>query len=205
MLIIMPQDPILREGIPELEMQRKYRLTYSYLKKFESHLRGRSGYKKYFKSRGPFYSIYNVNTSTFSPHKVVWRDMGSTMQTAVVSASDLRGTIPEHHVMFISTKTAEEAHFICGVLNSSPVRLTVAGYTTNTGMSTHVASVIALPRFSARTAVHRRISELSQQCHAHANEHLALSLIERDLDDAVSEMFSISETELGLIRAGLSR
>ena len=100
--VIIPQDKITREGIPEEEMRRKNRLTYSYLAKFKSQLSNRAGYVKYFKDKGsPFYSIYNVSHETFSPHKVVWRDMGIGMQAAVVSRSEENAPIPEHHVMFI--------------------------------------------------------------------------------------------------------
>ncbi len=66
--IILAQDPQARKGIPETEMKRRCPKTFAYLKQFEGDpkkplrgtLRGRSGYRKYFKSSDPFYSLYNV-------------------------------------------------------------------------------------------------------------------------------------------------
>ena len=97
-------------------MQRKYRLTYSYFLKFAKPLRQRADYKKFFEEQGgAFYSVYGVSTATFAPHKVVWRDMGSIVQAAVISRSEPRGAIPEHHVMFVATRSEDEAHFSLSV------------------------------------------------------------------------------------------
>jgi hypothetical protein len=136
----------------------------------------------------------------------MWRDMGVGMQAAVISEVDGKGPIPEHHVMFVSTRTAVEAHFLCALLNSTPVSLTVAGYTTNTGMSTHVASIIALPRFSASNPVHQTLAELSVQSHAAVavQDNASVSPLEQQIDEQVAELFSITESELSLARDGLA-
>lgn len=168
--IIIPQDPGTRKGIPVPQIKRDARRTYTYLAKFEDELRNRSGYKKYFRDTDPFYSIYNVDGKTFAPHKVAWRDMGDTIQAAVIGQSSGIIVCPEHHVMFIPVKSDDEAHFICGMSNSSVVRLVVAGYTTTTGISTHVADLIKIPKYDDEDAVHKQIAKLSLACHQAAEE-----------------------------------
>ena len=199
----MPQDPVERIGFPEEELQRKAPLTFSFLKKFEKSLRARSGFKKYFKSEGPFYSIYNISEATFAPHKVVWRDMGSRIQAAVVSLGDDDEIIvPEHHVMFVPARSADEAHFLCGLLNSAPVALAVAAYTTTTGMSTHVASVIALPKYSRNDGDHKALGDLARKC-AKATKPEELSSLEKDIDIVAARIFSISANELSNVHRAL--
>ena len=89
--IILAQDPQTRKGIPEAEMKRRWPKTYAYLKQFEGSrrkpkrgtLRGRSGYRQYFKPSDPFYSMYNVGPYTMAEWKVVWREQSSLFQAAL--------------------------------------------------------------------------------------------------------------------------
>jgi len=101
----------------------------------------------------------------------------------------------------------EEAHFLCAILNSTPTSLTVAGYTTNTGMSTHVASIIALPWFSAANSHHRRAVDLSQQAHfaTAGGDRDQIQRLERLIDSEVGQIFSVSDSQLQLARDGLSQ
>jgi len=203
--MIMPQDPDSRSGISEDLMRRRFPRAYRYLRQFEDRLRQRADYIKWFEPKGaPFYSIYGISNNTLSQYKVVWRDMGNRVQAAVVSREGSNGVIPEHHVMFISTSSEEEAHFLSAILNSSPVCLTVAGYTTNTGMSTHVASTIALPKFGPRNPLHRTLADLSAQCHALARADADLDPIEDRIDESVSDLFSITSDQLSSVKAGLT-
>jgi hypothetical protein len=108
--------------------------------------------------------------------------------------------------MFIPARSADEAHFLCALLNSAPIRLTVAAYTTNTGMSTHVASVIALPRFSKSNPLHRQLADLSRRCHTAVEDDNAASLSrdETFIDEQVAALFSISADELSMAAATLA-
>jgi hypothetical protein len=65
----MVQDPKRRLGYDEPWLKVQYPLTYAYLKEFETILRERSGYKKYFDpQKDPFYSMYDVSDYTFAPY-----------------------------------------------------------------------------------------------------------------------------------------
>jgi hypothetical protein len=73
-------------------------------------------------------------------------------------------------------------------------------------MSTHVASIIALPRFSASNPVHQTLAELSVQSHAAVavQDNASVSPLEQQIDEQVAELFSITESELSLARDGLA-
>jgi len=192
-------------GIPEADMKRKFPKTYVYLQKFEKELRQRSGFKTYFKPLDPFYSIYNVGPYTLAPWKVVWRDMGSRIQVAVVGSHDGKVVCPEHHVMAISLQDATEAHYICSVLMSAPVHLVVAAYTTTTGISTHVLENVALPTFKPGDAAHAHLADLSERCHTAAaqNDTAALAGLQAQVDQAAAKLWGIDGPELAAIQQAL--
>ena len=83
------------------------------------------------------------------------------LQVAVIGKSDGKPICPEHHVMAVPLDNEPEAHYLCAVLMSSPVQLLVAGYTTTTGMSTHVLAAAGdVPPEPTRTASAVRSREL---------------------------------------------
>lgn len=123
--IILSQDPHKRTGIPEKTMKLQYPKSYSYLKNFEQKLRNRSGYKSYFRSTDPFYSVYNVGPYTLSPWKIVYKDLTEVFQCAVIGSSDdpcLRSkpVLPDVTSRFIGFDKKNEAHFVAALLNSHP-------------------------------------------------------------------------------------
>ena len=129
---ILTQDPETRKGIPENEMKRRYPKTYAYLKQFEGNpqspargtLRARSGYRQYFRSSDPFYSIYNVGHHTLAPFRVVWR--GQVAPSLNVSVSSLgennRPILNDQTAYSVPFESEAEAHYVAALLNSSPVR-----------------------------------------------------------------------------------
>ena len=164
--IILSQNPETRQGIDEKVMRKKYPCAMDYFKLFEDLLGKRAAYRKYFRNqRAPFYSMFNVGPYTTAPWKAIWKDMGKTIVSAVISSQDGTLVLPEHHVMFVGLDDEQEAHYVCAVLNSSLVQLAVSSYTTTTGISTHVLDFIRIPRFDGRNKAHRRLADLSKRCH----------------------------------------
>lgn len=203
--IILAQDPQTRTGIPEIGMKRQYPKTYAYFKLFEEQLRQRSGYRRYFKPTNPFWSVYNVGPYTLAPWKVVWRDMGTDIQAAVVQKYDSAIVLPEHHVMFVSLDELTEAHFLAGALSSAPSRSVVSAYTTLTGMSTHVLENVSIARFNPNNALHLRIAHLSECCHdAKANgDKSTITALESEIDETAAQLWGITENELKAIQDAL--
>jgi hypothetical protein len=197
--MLLTQDAQTRTGISETIMKRSYPKLYAYLKSFESILRKRSGFKKYL-AKEPFYSIYNFGSQHLARNKVVWRDMGSAIQCAVISGPE--AVCPEHHVMFVSTDSEDEAHYLCGSLMNSFAKLVIAGYTTTTGISTHVLGVIAIPKYDA-SKVHKAIAKQSRAAHTateDGDEH-SLRRAQEALDSAAEALWKCKPGEGALVRA----
>ena len=192
-------------GIPETEMKRQYPKTYAYFKQFEGPLRQRSGYRKFFKPTDPFWSMYNVGPYTLAPWKVVWRDMGTDIQCAVVHEYDSAIILPEHHVMFVSLDESSEAYFLAGTLSSAPSRSVISAYTTLTGISTHILENVSIARFDPNNALHLRIAHLSECCHdAKANgDESTITALESEIDKASAQLWDITENELKAIQDAL--
>jgi SAM-dependent methyltransferase len=129
--ILVTQDPGTRTGYDEGWMRMQLPNTYTYLKRFEKLLRGRSGYRKYFDAtKDPFYSLYDVADYTFTEHKVLWPEVGHTARVAFANAVDdgylgKKASVPDHTVIMIPTHDQPEAAYITGLLNSSPAQLVI--------------------------------------------------------------------------------
>lgn len=202
--ILVVQDPQTRKGYTESMMRQKYPNLYSYLKRFESELRNRSGFKLYFDPKtDPFYSMYNVADYTFAPHKLVWREQASDFTVAVVGSKDGKPIIPDHKLMLVPFDDENEAHFVCVLLSSVIARLVVKSYVIETSTSTHVLENIAIPKYDSSNALHLRLASLSQQAHALTAEGRDVSAIEADIDLAAAELWGISTKELEEIRKSL--
>ena len=95
-------------GIPEAEMKRRWPKTYAYLKQFEGSpekpergtLRGRSGYRQYFKPSDPFYSMYNIGPYTMAEWKVLWPEVGHSVRASVSGPSTVekKSSLPDHTI-----------------------------------------------------------------------------------------------------------
>ncbi|HEY2032756.1 MAG TPA: N-6 DNA methylase [Rhizomicrobium sp.] len=195
--ILFVQDAENKIGITESKLKKDAPKLFSYLKLFEGDkgakkkgtLRGRKLFQRYFSPDDPFYTMYNIGPHTLAKHKVVWRDMGLTVQAAVVTGE----VCPEHHVMFVPTRSDDEAHYICAVLMSTPCKLAIAAYTTNTGKSTHVTEHIKLPRYSNSNNLHGRIAQISKECHKRVERGNDLLDLQDTLDRAVASLWGLSE------------
>ena len=189
-------------GIPEAEMKRCWPKTYGYLKQFERELRCRSGYKKYFKPTDPFYSIYNVGPYTTAEWKVLWPEVGHSVRASVSGPSPVekaKPALPDHTIVAVSCGSESEAYFVAGMLNSSPAHLAVAAYIV-LHPSPHIMENIAVPQFKKTDKLHKRVANLSRQCHVAANDEDRLVALEADIDEAAAKIWGITNTELKAIQ-----
>ncbi|MEN2993338.1 MAG: DNA methyltransferase [Bacteroidia bacterium] len=203
------------KAIPENEMQLTYPHTYGYLKHFESMLRARAAFKRYFTRKdkksghivetGPFYSMFNVGDYTFAPWKVVWQYISSDFTVAVVGSSEGKPIVPNEKVMLIPCRNSEEAHYLCALLNSSVVRLYIRGFFIQTQIAPHVIQKISLLEFEANNALHQRLLSLSQAAHGavEAGNTAQLEQIEAEIDEAVANLWGLTPRELEAMRESL--
>ena len=197
-------------GIPESEMKLQWPKTYAYLKKFEGDpkkpkrgtLRGRSGYRQYFKETDPFYSMYNVGPYTMAKWKVLWPEVGHSVRASVSGPSTvekMKPSLPDHTIVAVSCGSENEAYFIAGMLNSSPAFVAVAAYIV-LHPSPHIMKNIAVPRYKTTDSVHERLANLSHQCHVGAKNKSQLTALEAQVDKAAAEVWGISDAELKAIQ-----
>jgi len=200
--IILAQDPVVRKGIPVTEMQMKYPRTYSYLKLFEPPLRRRAGYRKYYKSSDPFYSMYDVGSYTLSPWKVIWKHTGvqSLMRTCVSTGE----WIEDQKIILVPCETEKESHYLCALMNSIVVFAVIKNYI-GLDASPHVMDYVAIPGFKSSDELHKRLAELSEQAHQAAAEgdKKKVAEIEAKIDQAAAQLWGITNPELAAIQKAL--
>jgi methylase of polypeptide subunit release factors len=206
---LMVQDPEKRRGYDENWLAVTYPKTYAYLKRFENELRQRSGYRRYFRETDPFYSIFNVGDYTFAPYKVVWPNIGSEIAAAVVSKQAGKAIVPQHIVTLLACVLETEAHYVCGMLNSSPFNFAVQSYSQRGGKSFGTPQVlenVRVPKYDPANPTHLALSDLSQQAHAAtaAGEAARVREIEAEVDWLAAKLWGLTDAELREIQESLA-
>ena len=201
----MVQDPAKRTGYASDWLSALYPKTYAYLKHFEEPLRSRSGYNRYFDEHDPFYSMFNVSDYTFAPHKVVWREQAAALTAAVLTSEDQQTIVPDHKLMLVALESADEAHFLCAMLNSSPAQFAVLSYSVSIQMDTHILENVCVPVFEPGNHNHRRLANLSVQAHAAtaAGDAARVQKIEAEIDGFAARLWGLTDEELWEIQESL--
>ena len=200
--ILMVQDPQARRGMNIDLLQRDFPRTYAYLKEFESFLRSRAAFKRYFTKpgpngsidTGPFYSMFNIGPYTFAPWKVVWGGIGSDVSAAVIE----KDVVPQHTVTLVGVEDRLEAHYMCALLNSVPFRYGAIAYSQAGGKSfgtPHILENVRIPKYERDHEVHARLAMLSEQAHA-AEE---TSSIEEEINQTSASVWGIQPDELSAL------
>ncbi len=165
--ILVTNNPNTRKGITISKMKKDYPNTYKYLYSFKDSLIERSGYKKYFRSVDPFYSIYNVNPNLFAPFRLLWSEIGDFRCTIAHPIVDQflgrKIPVPNNKVMYVPFSSEDEAYFVAGVLNSPLVRKFIAAKKLVTSTSINLIREIRVPKFNAEIAEHQLIAEVSKK------------------------------------------
>jgi hypothetical protein len=168
----------------EAEFRREYPSTYRYLRRINRQvdeegyplLEARSTWRLRLSPTGaPFYAIYNVGTYTFSAHKVVWAEISGSLSAAVVDTEELpygfgrKAIIPDHKIYFVDAEE-DEAHFLCAMLNSEPVRTFVNSFTVKIQVGSLFRHLRLTP-YSPGNTLHARLSHLSKHAHSSGLDH----------------------------------
>jgi SAM-dependent methyltransferase len=209
--IIVPHTEETRmHPIPLSLMQQSYPRTYGYLLRFKEALdrrRGFTGWERQFQ-REAFYAIQRIGTYTFAPWKVVWPNIASALNAAVVGSAEGKIIVPQHIVTLVACESEEEAHYICALLNSSSANFAARAYSQEGGKSfgdPHILEHIRIPRFDRKNPVHLRLAELSKQAHeaAKVGDETRLREIEAEIDRQAAKLWGLSDDELREIQQSL--
>ena len=132
----------------------------------------RAAYRRY-QQRQPFYSMYNVGLYTLAAAKVVWRRMDRKIRAAVVETIDdthlgPRPIVPQETCVLIACECGDEAHYLCSLLNSSPVHELVASHSVAGGKGFGTPSIldyVPLRKFDSADRRHVELASLSRRLH----------------------------------------
>jgi len=196
--VLIVQDPKKRRGYPEKVMQERWGRTFNYLSFFKKHLLARAAYKKYHAESGhSFYSQYNIADYTFARYKVVWKRMASDIVAAVISQAKTvfgwKQLIPTDTTSLFATSTGAEAHYVCAIVNSLPVRRFIKSYS-SAGRGFGAPSVmehVGIPKFEAGDPLHEKLSKLSKDLHklASKGKNEEIAVLEKEVDKTVWKLF----------------
>jgi hypothetical protein len=170
--VLIVQELKKRCGYPASVMRVKWPRTFEYLLAFETELLNRAAYKKYHADKDkPFYSQYNIAGYTFARYKVVWKRMANDLVAAVIgqhkTVMGWKTIIPTDTTSLFATEKEDEAHYLCAILNSLPVRNFIKSYS-SAGRGFGAPSVmehIGIPKFDTKNKNHIKLSELSKELH----------------------------------------
>lgn len=199
--MLVVQDPKTRRGYSEVFMRKNYPRTYSYLLQFKDVLLSRPLYKKYHEqAKAPFYSQFNIATETFTPYKVVWKRMTNDLIATVISSSKTpfgyKTIVPLETTAIMFTNNEFEAHYLCAIINSTPVRDFIKSFSSaGRGFGTpSVMEHVGIPKFDPQNALHLKLAEISKQCHQLKLEgkEEEIKKLEKENDALVEELFGIS-------------
>jgi hypothetical protein len=183
--------------------------TQEFLHAFKDKLRSRKTFRNFDPSGPDWHGLYSVLRATFAPFKVVWREMAKGSKAAVVSQAILptgerKLVIPDHKLFIIPCYTGQEAHFVCGIFNSSISSYLIRSYAISTGISTHVLDRLPIPRFDQTKPEHQEIASVAGQCAEAAERGNDVTDLEMDVNDCAAALFGLSEEELRAVQAALA-
>jgi hypothetical protein len=145
--ILVPQRGM--HGNPDLPAESPH--TFKFLNRFKSHLEQRSSLKRFQKGK-EFYSLWSTGSYTFSPFKVLWREMGNTFAAAYIGSAVIEHAgekivIPDHKLYFIPVDSEPEAAYLTGFLNAPTISKAVSAYAAQLSLGASVAEYLNIPKF----------------------------------------------------------
>lgn len=184
----------------EQEMKKDYPRIFGYLTNFRDILLSRgSKFLKSLAERTSFFTMFGIVDYTFARYKVLWKRMGRDIIAAVVS----RAKTPFGYKTIIGTDTTalfptnseSEAHYLCAIINSKPVRDFIKSFSSvGRGFGTpSVMEHVGIPKFDPKNPLHLRLSEISKKCHQLKLEgkEKEIEKLEKENDELVKKLFGI--------------
>ena len=197
--IIMSQDPTKRMPYPASVMKNKYPRTYGYFLKFKNILLSRgSRIVCEFAEKTEFYAMYGIGKYTVARYKVVWKRMASDIIASVISQHKTpfgyKIIIPTDTTSIYSLDREDEAHYLCAIINSNPLREFIKSFS-SPGRGFGAPSVmnnVAIPKYDFENKVHRKLSSLSKLLHAciKRKELHEVGKLEKEVDNFAIQLFS---------------
>ncbi len=170
--VLMSQDPKKSEPYPEHQMKKEWPRTYGYLTRFKHILLSRgSKTVRQFAERTAFYAMFGIGSYTVARYKVIWKRMAGDIVAAVIAQHrtpfGYKTVIPTDTTSLFATDKEAEAHYLCAVINSTPVREFIRSYSSaGRGFGApSVMSHVGIPKFDPQNELHKKLAEVSKSLH----------------------------------------
>ena len=155
--------------------------TFRYFQFFETELRARASYRRYQQGK-PFWSTWSTGSYTFSPWKVLWREISNRFYAAAQGPVDdpllgARVVVPDHKLYFIPVADEAEAAFLTGLLNAPTVATAVTAGAAALSLGGEVIDRLRLPRFDDKMTCHRELAALAREGRGEELDRVALSVL----------------------------
>lgn len=204
--LLLPHTQDYKYGIPEEKLVEIAPLTFDFLTHYKKEVlatRIQNG-KRFDKDKHPFYRLDNVGIYTFSPYKVIWKEQTKSMAAVVISSfNDIKSfeddklfsgdklVMLDSKVLYLSLDTKEEAHYVCGLLNSKSIREILDGYAIETNRGIDVLKFINIPKYDRNNELHNQIARTSMELHeiAKNGNESKLEVKECELDSLVKKLY----------------
>jgi len=204
MYVLMSQDPQTCEPFPEARMKQQWPLTYAYLLRFKDVLLSRgSKTVRQLAERTQFYAMFGIGPYTVARFRVVWKRMAGDLVAAVVSQHKTlfghKTIIATDTTSLFPTEREDEAHYLCAIINSKPVREFLKSFS-SAGRGFGAPSVmepVGIPEFDGKNPLHRRLASLSKELHNKKvqGQNMECLALEMEVDDAAGRLFGLKETK----------
>ena len=169
--VIVPQQGM--HGDPDLP--RTATRTYEYFQRFEPQLRQRGSYRKFQRGQ-PFWSTWSTGPYTFTPYKVLWKEMGGhDFCAGYIGPVDdpVLGTkvvVPDHKLYFVPVETIDEARYLTAILNAPTIAGAIAAYAAQLSLGVSVIENLKLPAFDPGNEQHRSLVQVAREITEHHGE-----------------------------------
>ncbi len=187
--ILLPQRGM--HGDPDLPTT--YPRTWNFLFQFKEHLEGRSSLKRFQRNK-PYWSLWSTGAYTFSPYKVLWKEMsGNHFVAAYIGLFDdpLLGSkivVPDHKLYFAPVETEEEAAYLTGILNAPLVGNAISAYASQLSLGVSVVEYLSIPKLDINDPNHLEMVALSKQI---THRGVVIDTDYRDLDRLVKKILGV--------------
>lgn len=144
-----------------------------------------------------FYALARVGEYSYAKNYVVFRD-NTKWAAAVISEVETtwggkkRPLFQNHAVSLCEDENGkfisyDEAHYICGILNSNLVREYMMN--SSDSRSFPIRPRVKIPKYDKANKVHKRIASLSKKAHKYYDDDRKISIILNELDELYLSLF----------------
>ena len=186
-----PKD--VKKPIPAEELQETAPHLLKYFRQIKEDIKKTEYNQRVQGKKGEFYSLTRVGTYTFAKNKVVFRN-NTKWNAAVIEETDpvyrdYRMYLLLDHACSISQTrkgreiTAQEAHYLCALLNSTPVERYIVSSSDARSFKADIP--VSIPEFQEDNPLHQKLAEASRRAH---KEGISEEL-QREIDETVKELY----------------